>query len=129
MYAIGVVAHTSRLDRAKELQQKVKAEFISIDDGTLGCNRNHHHVWNQLSHSPTHWALVLEDDALPVDRFRAQAAAALGAAPTPIVSLYLGTSRPASWQYSIRQAVTRADRVDACWITSAPESRPSIARG
>lgn len=119
MQAIGIVAHTSRIAKAKELQQQVKAEFISIDDGTLGCNRNHRHVWSQLGHSPTRWALVLEDDALPVDRFLDQAAAALDAAPTPIVSLYLGTSRPISWQDRIRQAVTRADKADACWITSA----------
>lgn len=116
--AIGIVGHTARQAAAQHLADQLHADVLSIDDGTLGCNRNHHHVWNQLSDSPAPWVLVLEDDAIPVSDFNPRAAAALAAAPTPIVSFYLGTSRPPSWQPRIQQAITRADHTGASWITS-----------
>jgi hypothetical protein len=49
----------------------------------------------------------LEDDALPVKDFRTQLDAVLRAAPTPLVSLYLGRSRPPHWQSSIARVITR----------------------
>ncbi len=115
---IGIVGHTARQTAAERLADQLGADVLSIDDGTLGCNRNHHHVWTQLAHNPTPWALVLEDDAEPIDDFHKHTAAALIAAPTPIVSLYLGTGRPVAWQTRIQQATTRADQAHACYITA-----------
>jgi hypothetical protein len=65
-----------------------------------------------LVSSTTDWALILEDDAQPVPDFRDQADAALSAAPTPIVSLYLGRTYPVENQHRIPAAMDS----DSCWI-------------
>lgn len=118
MIAIGVVAHTARSAQAKALANQVHADFISIDNGTLGADDNHEHVQNHLANLPTSWSLILEDDAVPVDDFRAQAHAALVMAPSPIVSFYLGRKRPVHWQRRIGKAVEQAQELDAHWIVS-----------
>lgn len=118
--AIGIVGHTTRGDQAAQLAEQVGAVYRSVDNGTLGCDNNHRKVWRWMAgrtHTPR-WTLVLEDDAIPVPDFHTHAAAALTAAPTPIVSLYLGTSRPVAWQTRIQRATTQADKADACYITS-----------
>lgn len=64
------------------------------------------------------WVLLVEDDALPVDDFLHQLDQALTVAPSPVVSLYLGTSRPKHWQLFVTQAVQCANQADASWITA-----------
>jgi len=83
---------------AERLAANVQADYLSIDDGTLGCEGNHMAVLGHLSGLDTDWLIVLEDDALPCDGFREQADAALTVAPAPIVSFYLGTNRPEYYQ-------------------------------
>lgn len=118
LLTIGIVAHTSRVTEAKQLQQQVKAEFISIDNGVMGAEANHFVVQNHLSQLPSSWSVVLEDDALPVDGFRSQAAQALLMAPSPIVSFYLGRKRPPHWQKRIADAIANAKHTEATWIIS-----------
>lgn len=126
---IGVVAHVSRTERAHELMSTVGADYISIDDGTLGCNRNHAHVLHELSRTTQSYTVILEDDCVPVDGFRDQMAAAISAAPrchykdgnhcpAPIVSAYLGTGYPRYWQPGIGKAIQKADALNAPWILS-----------
>lgn len=73
-----------------KLADRVDADFLSVDDGSLGCTQNHVRAWRQHATNPSDWNLNLEDDAIPVEQFRDQLDKALKAAPTPIVSLYLG---------------------------------------
>jgi hypothetical protein len=114
---IGIVAHADRKGMAEDLATKVAADYINIDDGTLGCNGNHLHVWDWLAtNNPDEWSVVLEDDAIPVDGFREQLEQALKTAPTPIVSLYLGTGRPPHWQPRVDLAINNANHADAHWI-------------
>jgi GR25 family glycosyltransferase involved in LPS biosynthesis len=112
--AIGIVAHKDRLEQATELVEKVNAVEWNVDDGTLGCNGNHLTVLKMLrrNNPGKEWYVVLEDDAQPVDDFEAQLAMALKAAPTQVVSLYLGTSNPIHWQDAIARAVSCAE----AWI-------------
>jgi GR25 family glycosyltransferase involved in LPS biosynthesis len=117
---IGIVAHTNRLDLANRLADDVDPDFVSFDDGTAGCRRNHLNVWQYLAKSvdDDEWAIVLEDDAKPVLDFRRHAQAALDAAPTDVVSLYLGKLRPPQWMKErVPQAIARANRDNAHWIT------------
>lgn len=117
--SVAIVAHTDRAHSASRLARQVEADAIWWDDGTLGCERNHHRAWEWHRHNTTSdWAVVLEDDAEPVDRFTEQLHAALACAPTGIVSLYLGTSRPPAWQPRVRAATTMATQLDATWITA-----------
>ena len=74
------------------------------------------------------WLVVIEDDALPCNDFRAQLADALDHCPTDIAGLYLGRSRPPQWQDFIQQAVWRADDENACRITRTPCSTPLASR-
>jgi GR25 family glycosyltransferase involved in LPS biosynthesis len=119
-FAIGIVAHHSRIDQAKRLYDEVQADVIEIDDTNrkLGCEANHRRVWQALSQIETEWLVVLEDDAMPVSDFRNQLHQALTAAPTPVVSLYLGRQRPPRWQDTIAHHTTKADANNAHWITT-----------
>ncbi|AHH20839.1 putative bacteriophage protein [Nocardia nova SH22a] len=112
-----VVAHTDRLGAATDLAALADAQ-ISIDDGTLGAETNHLRAWAMTRNHPSDWALVLEDDARPVPGFTEQVHAALRKAPAAIVSLYLGRTRPRTWQHRIAQALDQADMLDAHWITT-----------
>lgn len=102
----------------ERLAGTVGAEYVSVDDGTLGCDGNHRKVWAHLMMQPGAWHTVLEDDAVPVIGFRQRMEAALVAAPADIVSFYLGTSRPPQWQHRIREAIKKADKTDSCWMTT-----------
>lgn len=137
MIAIGVVAHTTRLSQAEALADQVDADYMSVDDGTLGCDGNHRAVWAHLAHLGAEWSVVIEDDAIPVPDFRAQLGKVLAVSPSPVVSLYLGTARPV-WielagrgsaqraQPLVRQAVAEAEVKGASFIT-APKLMHAVA--
>jgi GR25 family glycosyltransferase involved in LPS biosynthesis len=88
--SIGVISDTRRKDMGVRLADLVDADFLSVDDGSLGCTQNHARAWQRHATNPAEWNLNLEDDAVPVEQFRDQLDKALEVAPTPIVSLYLG---------------------------------------
>jgi GR25 family glycosyltransferase involved in LPS biosynthesis len=118
-HTIGIVAHTARTEQAMRLADQVEAAFISVDDGTLGCENNHRKVWQWMAdNATTQFSVVLEDDAVPVDEFTNQLGEALDNAPTPIASLYLGRKRPPHLQDFIRESTRQADLQNACYITS-----------
>jgi hypothetical protein len=119
MYRLGVVAHTSRTAQALLLQDRADAARLFIDDGTLGCERNHHRVWEWLAGETTDWAVVLEDDAIITDSFRQQLDMVLTAAPTPIVSLYRGHNvNNRAFETNGLLATGRADTENAHWVTA-----------
>jgi len=118
---IGIVAHTKRAEQAHTLMDEVRAAYTHIDDGTLGCDRNHRRVWQWLlQHSTNEWCIVLEDDALPVEGFISQAEQALAVAPSPVISFYLGRHHipTLDWEQRKQQAIARADQADAHFITT-----------
>lgn len=118
MIPIGIVAHTLRVDEAKNLARQVRADFISIDNGIMGCDDNHEAVQRHLCALPSTWSVILEDDAQPVPSFRDQIAHALPMSPSPIVSFYMGRKKPQHWQHRYRKALAHAQVVDASWIQS-----------
>lgn len=113
---IGIVAHVDRLDMAAALADTVDARVICIDDGTIGCDGNHRRVWTHLAIGDAPWSLVLEDDAVPVRDFTAQLVGVLRNSPAPVVSLYLGRSRPPAWQDWAEEATATADARGDCFI-------------
>lgn len=94
----------------------VRADFVSVDNGVLGCDANHVAVQRHLSALPADWYVVLEDDAVVVPDWRRQVAAALEVAPQPVVSLYLGRLRPPQFVSQVVRAVGCANSADASWI-------------
>lgn len=89
--SVGVVSDVRRNGLGERLADRVNADFLSVDDGSLGCTQNHVRCWRQHAQNPGDWNLNLEDDAVPVDGFRDEIALALDAAPADIVSFYLGS--------------------------------------
>lgn len=114
MLSIGIVNHISRSDPPAADY----ADFISTDDGTLGCTANHLHVLRYLAKYPTSYTVVLEDDAIPADDFTDQLHKLLPMAPSPIVSLYMGKKRPPHWELRKAAALSEAHAVGASWIIS-----------
>ncbi|MBF6254413.1 hypothetical protein IU466_28220 [Nocardia farcinica] len=112
-----VVGHVDRLLAATDLAHSLSA-VVALDDGSKGAAGNHLAAWELTTTLPAAWAAVLEDDAQPVPGFLTQAAQALTVAPEPVVSLYLGRTRPKRWQERIPPAIANADRTQACWLTT-----------
>lgn len=118
-HTVGIVAHQARADQAQTLASTISADIIHMDDGTHGCDGNHRRAWQwHRDNTTTTWSVVIEDDAQPVDAFRDQLHAALDAAPTDVVSLYLGRLRPPPFQQRIKAATLKATDTEAHWITS-----------
>lgn len=118
MISYAVVGHEARIVQAADLARSIGA-VVSLDDGTLGAGTNHVRAWNLTTARPSDWAAVLEDDAEPVDGFTRQAEAALTAAPEPVVSFYLGRTRPVRWQRErIAPALANIDHTDPHWLVT-----------
>jgi len=120
-HQIGIVAHVARQHQAEQLSADIAAEYVSVDDGSLGCELNHRKVWLwHIDNNRSEWAVNLEDDAVPVPDFRNQVDNALAAAPTPIVSLYLGRHHIPTihWEQRKETALAQADNAGAHWITT-----------
>ncbi|WP_306365453.1 hypothetical protein [Nocardia sp. CC227C] len=112
-----VVGHPARIVQATDLARSIGG-VLALDDGR-GPEANHLAAWHATAHRPASWSCVLEDDALPVTGFTEQAEIALAAAPTPVVSFYLGKGMPPRWQHRIHGALQLADRETAHWITTS----------
>jgi len=112
-----VVGHVDRILAATDLAHTLGA-VVTLDDGSKGAAANHLEAWRLTAGLAALWAAVLEDDAQPVPGFLEQAEQALQVAPEPIVSLYLGRTRPKRWQERIAPAVATADRTGAHWLTT-----------
>ena len=117
---IGIVGHLKRAEQARALQKNTRAAFVSLDNGSMGCEANHRRVWEWLNaHKAQHdWLVVLEEDATPCTGFVEQLSQALQHAPAPIVSLYAGRERPPQYQFALERAVALAEAEDASWMTS-----------
>lgn len=106
-----VVGHHSRQPQAEALAKQLGG-IVALDDGSYGEQVNHDRAWVAATTTDSDWSVVLEDDAQPIDSFRHQIHSVLAAAPTPIASLYLGTSRPPQYQRRIKRALAQ----DTHWI-------------
>ena len=115
---VAIVTHPTRYQWATEMTLETGAEAICLDNISLGCEVNHLRAWEWLGGGSCPWSVVLEDDALPVPKFRLQLHSMLQVAPTPIVGLYLGQSRPPHWQPSIARAIAQTREADACFLRS-----------
>lgn len=113
---IAVCGHTRRRVQALQLSKRLNAGLV-LDNGSLGSNVNHDRAWRFAAEGRGKWALVVEDDAVPVEDFGAHAAQMLMRVPGDgIVSFYMGTSYPIHVQTKYRKAVRLAEKEQAGWI-------------
>lgn len=113
---VGIVAHIKREEMAYSLAAKVQADEVFMDNGMLGEWRNHEKAWRAAERSGKTHAVILQDDALPVENFREHALEAAKTRSERLISLYVGTHRPRKEQ--VLESTTRADRVGAAWLTA-----------
>ena len=97
---------------AQRLSAQLGDAPIAMDIDGIGAGKNHDRALILADQTDATWSLVVEDDALPIPDFLTHAEAALDTAPTPIVSLYCGKSRPPQYQARI----TRALITDPHWL-------------
>lgn len=108
-----IITHPQRQHTAQTLAAQVNGH-LCIDDNNYGPGANHDRALAKAIHlhNSEQWHILLEDDAIPCHDWHTQTRAALDAAPTPIVSLYLGRSRPRRHQHHIPQLLAS----DPHWI-------------
>lgn len=102
---MAIVGHTSRKTLSDKLSYDLLSCPVFMDDGALGCTRNHLRAWEWLSQQDSDWSLLVEDDAKLEFDFLTEVSEVLFKAPTPVVSLYLGRGRPVHWQSKAARAV------------------------
>lgn len=101
--AVAVAAST------QQVNLKVEAGFIAINKGRS--QQGFIKCWDYLALQTTEWALLLQDDALPVKAFQTHLYKMLEAAPSPVVSLYFGPPAP-------KAASAEAEVLGASFITA-----------
>lgn len=121
--AVGIVAHPSRRDMALALAERTVAEEVWFDEDSDGEQATHQATLELVLAYDADWAVLLEDDAVPVPNFRDCLIEALATAPLGIVSLYLGTGRwagtsPRHHEQVVRGLIEDADQEGARWITT-----------
>jgi hypothetical protein len=120
--SVGIVSHQDRVEQRDQLAALTHPDIVLVDDGSLGVGRNHFqtlcHLYGHNERRLTngnngcYWAVVLEDDAIPVADFCGEARRCLDHAPSPLVSLYNGSGYPQQYQRQFAEAAA----TDACWI-------------
>lgn len=116
LVSTAIVAHSTRKAQAFDLAITLDAS-IAYDLGDCGPGVNHRRAW-QLANTPAaDWVCVIEDDAILCTDFRAQLEQTLSTAPTPVVSLYLGTGYPLHLVEVAQRAADQAASRGEQWIT------------
>lgn len=115
--ATAIVAHTTRMLDACDLARNLDASIV-LDAGQYGPGVNHLRAWALLAADPhADWLIAIEDDAIPCVDFEHQLAALLPTAPTPVVSLYLGTGHPAHLVRHAARMQAQAEARGDDWLT------------
>jgi len=122
-YAIGIVAHPARNEQAHQLAADVDADLIVVDTCSQGEQWCHQETLTELMKRDVDWYVLLEDDALPCQNFRALLEEALNEAGDALISLYLGTGAWAGTDQVttarlVPRLIAQADRDSAHWITA-----------
>jgi hypothetical protein len=114
MISVAIMAHPDRAAAAEALAIETGAQLVwdevgdEWDTGRRALAAFHpdasHHV-------------VLQDDAIPILGFLEHAIAAIAHEPSSLISFYLGTSKPRSWQPWVDDAIEAADREGAAWLS------------
>lgn len=110
--AVRIVTHPSRLLQAVALQDALRREkfaevAVILDKDSEGARETHLRAITAPVEDPevTH-ILIIEDDAKPVPHFRQKLTTYLEKSPNDLISVYLGTSKPAGWQRRVDAMLT-----------------------
>ena len=102
--AVIVVTHPYRRRNVDKIAEAIDGQvYCVVDRQGVGASENHRRAIQAAAAltNDTRRVIIMEDDAIPVVGFTEKALAAINGHPDGILSLYLGTSRPRTWQIKV----------------------------
>lgn len=101
-----IVGHHSRIDWIGQLQDAIPGAAAIIDSADEGAHAGHRKAL-ELAQAVGERCIIIEDDAIPVVGFMQLAEQWCDKFPGDLISFYLGTGRPVSWQARVDDALER----------------------
>lgn len=101
-----IVGHHSRIDWIGQLQDAIPGAAAIIDNADEGAHAGHRKAL-ELAQAVGERCIIIEDDAIPVVGFMQLAEQWCDKFPDNLISFYLGTGRPVSWQARVDDALER----------------------
>lgn len=101
-----IVGHHSRIDWIGQLQDAIPGAAAIIDNADEGAHAGHRKAL-ELAQAVGERCIIIEDDAIPVVGFMQLAEQWCDKFPDDLISFYLGTGRPVSWQARVDDALER----------------------
>lgn len=92
-----IVGHHARTEWVARLQQAIPGAAAVIDYQGKGAQEGHQQALAIARDAGTR-CIIVEDDAIPVEGFLERAQQWCDRHPEELISFYLGTGRPATWQ-------------------------------
>ena len=104
-----IVGHHSRAEWIGQLQAAIQGAAAIIDYASEGALAGHIKAL-KVAQEVGERCVIIEDDAIPVQRFVPLCEQWFGTFPEHLVSFYLGTGRPVSWQARVDHALEQTTR-------------------
>lgn len=101
-----IVGHQSRIEWIGQLQAAIPGAAAIVDCVGEGALKGHIKAL-ELAREVGERCIIMEDDAIPVHGFAQRAQMWFGRFPNDLISFYLGTGRPVSWQARVDDALER----------------------
>lgn len=101
-----IVGHHSRIDWIGQLQDAIPGAAAIIDNADEGAHAGHRKAL-EVAQAAGERCIIIEDDAIPVVGFMQLAEQWCDKFPDNLISFYLGTGRPVSWQARVDDALER----------------------
>lgn len=99
-----IVGHHSRVEWIGRLQDAIPGSAAIIDSADEGAHACHRKAL-EVAQAVGERCIIIEDDAIPVQGFASLAAHWCDRFPDNLISFYLGTGRPVSWQQRVDVAL------------------------
>src|SRR5690606_30787799 len=99
-----IVGHHSRIDWIGRLQEVIPGAAAVVDSANEGALKGHVKAL-EIAQAVGERCIIMEDDAIPVQGFESLAEHWCDSFPDRLISFYLGTGRPASWQARVDEAL------------------------
>lgn len=99
-----IVGHHSRIEWVAQLQRLIPDAAAVVDYQGQGAQEGHRKALMIARDAGTR-CIIMEDDALPVVGFEGLAQQWCDRFPDDLISFYLGTGRPESWQQRVDNAL------------------------
>lgn len=101
-----IVGHHARIEWIEQLQRALPGALAVVDYAGKGALEGHRNALS-IAREVGERCLIIEDDAIPVVGFMQLAESWCSRFPNDLISFYLGTGRPLTWQSRVDDALER----------------------